>query len=513
MRKLGFIQIAMLILATASLVSCSQDEISDSNRLPEGAYPLEIASVSMGVEGNEQPWGTDVPKTRITEHTDRDRSVWAWDGTEKIGVRIGNGIQGTYVLTTKKNVIDAETPCYWATKDNGQSVTAWYPVSKTVDLADQSGGLAYVLKNSVQTVDFGNTPSLYFLHKLGKVRVYVGGTAYKGNTTAVKINNCATACNVNQGEPVSTGEKGAIMMHPTKVHGITCFEANLLPGTLNKENNTFSVAVDGNTTYTINLDADLTVEAGKIHIVTLNLHTNGTKVIDLSSGDYTINDNGTYFFSGSGNYGIKVTGGNPKIYLSNASINVSSGNGIDISDGTPTICVQGGCSITAENGAGIYIAQDKTVRVTSDSRNNVLTCKGGKGGSGIGGNNNTCGNIEISNVTVYAHGSSVNYFSAGIGGSGYNGCGTIAIDNANVFAYGSGDGINQATPGIGGGLDGNRKGIYSTITIRNNSQVSVERGLWLSDYIGSAGARDNPANSPNGIDADVDESSTIIKLN
>ena len=57
--------------------------------------------------------------------------------------------------------------------------------------------------------------------------------------------------------------------------------------------------------------------------------------------EYVINDDGTYNFSGSGSYGIKVTAGNPEIYLENAQISVSSGHAIDIQGGNPTIHVQG----------------------------------------------------------------------------------------------------------------------------------------------------------------------------
>lgn len=184
----------------------------------------------------------------------------------------------------------------------------------------------------------------------------------------------------------------------------------------------------------------------------------------------------------------------------------------------PTIHVKGNDNdVSSSDGAGIYVAGSSTVTITGNSRDDALTTRGGNGGSGIGGNHATCGNIEISNMTVHAHGSDENgdFLSAGIGGSGNNGCGTITIDNATISAYGASDGAagNMSSPGIGGGLRGNTKGTYSTITIKNNSQVSVQRGSNRSDYIGSGGSTTNPANSPNGIDATVDETSTITPLN
>ena len=51
---------AALLLATAA---CTKDELADGDRLPEGQYPLEIARITLGVEGGEaQPWGA--PATR-----------------------------------------------------------------------------------------------------------------------------------------------------------------------------------------------------------------------------------------------------------------------------------------------------------------------------------------------------------------------------------------------------------------------------------------------------------------
>ena len=266
------------------------------------------------------------------------------------------------------------------------------------------------------------------------------------------------------------------------------------------------------------LNTPVTTQAGALHTITWTVNNEGTTTIDLLNEDCIINDDGTYYFSGTGNHAIRVTGGKPNIYLEDAQISVLGGNAIDITGGDPTIHVKGNDNeVSSNNGAGIYVAGSSTVTITGNSRDDALTTRGGNGGSGIGGNHATCGNIEISNMTVHAHGSDENadFLSAGIGGSGNNGCGTITIDNATISAYGASDGAagNMSSPGIGGGLYGDDKGTYSTITIKNNSQVSVQRGSNRSDYIGSGGSTNNPANSPNGIDATVDETSTITPLN
>ena len=56
-----------LLLAAAALLlamaACTKDELADGNRLPEGQYPLEIARITLGVEGGESV-GHDAPVTR-----------------------------------------------------------------------------------------------------------------------------------------------------------------------------------------------------------------------------------------------------------------------------------------------------------------------------------------------------------------------------------------------------------------------------------------------------------------
>lgn len=488
------------------LAACTQDDVTDENVLPEGQYPLEIASVTMSVESSEQPWSANAPQTRVTESEDGNSSVWKKNDVFYVKFE-GYDEVGTYKIT-EAGTVEAVTPIYWHNTTQSGKVTAWYTspsaiTDGTVDLSDQSNGLTYVLQAEANATYGGSPISLNFTHQLSKVRVYLRGTAYEGNATSVTINNCATACPIDNGVPATS--TGSIAMHQTTVDKQSYWEANVLPGTLNKDN-AFTVTIGG-IGHTISLNNDLTADAAKLHTVTLKLHKYGTQEIDLSTQDYTISSDGMYFFTGQGTHSIKVTGGSPQIYLEGANISVSSGNGIDISSGNPTIHVQGNNNITATNGAGIYIAQNNTVTITSDSRENKLTTYGGNGGNGIGGytiNGSTSissGNITVRNVTIYAYGSDYNgaIYAPGIGGAGSADCSTITIDNAVVHAFGTGKDIIGAAA-IGGGINGNTKGSYSTITI-NNSTVNVRRGNKSSDYIGHSGSRDNPATATYGIDA------------
>ena len=177
---------AALLLATAA---CTKDELADGDRLPEGQYPLEIARITLGVEGGEaQPWGT--PQTRVSENGDGKSSTF--DAGDRFAVQIdGEGEVGTYTVRDDGSVeaidgegevgtytvrddgsVEAETPLYWSDRDEAHTVTAWYPATDgTLDLSDQqTNGLAYLLSGT-GTGDYQTPVTLNFTHALAKVRV------------------------------------------------------------------------------------------------------------------------------------------------------------------------------------------------------------------------------------------------------------------------------------------------------------------------------------------------------
>lgn len=490
--------------------ACTQDElVEQGNTLPDGEYPLQIGRVSITAEASEEPW------TRVTEKPDGSGSVF--QDEDRIGVRIAGseetGIYRIKVDDAGNVTITPDKPVYWKSTQPAE-VTAWYPAeASSVNLGFQllNNTMTYVL-HGTSTGNHQSPVTLKFTHQLAKVRVVAKGTVEVRN---ISIQHVPRICYIDEGkitglDNISTG---GIPMLRVEREGIgTCWEASVGPGIEIQKFNIDAMDCD--------LTSSVTTQAGALHTITITANNEGTQPIDLSTltAPYEIDDSGTYYATGTGQYGIRVTNGEPNIYLEDAQISVSSGNAIDIQGGNPTIHVKGNDNdVSSSDGAGICVAGSSTVTITGNSRDDALTTRGGNGGSGIGGNHATCGNIEISNMTAHAHGSDENgdFLSAGIGGSGNNGCGTITIDNATISAYGASDGAagNMSSPGIGGGLDGNNKGTYSTITIKNNSQVSVQRGSNRSDYIGSGGSTMNPANSPNGIDATVDETSTITPLN
>ena len=269
--KTRLFTLTALLLAMAA---CTKDELADGDRLPEGQYPLEIARITLGVEGGEaQPWGT--PATRVSEFADGTGSVFS--AGDRFAVQI-NGEEGIYIVQDN-NTVKAETPLYWS--DTGEhTVTAWYPATGgTLDLGDQSQSLAYLLGGS-GTGDYQTPVTLSFTHALAKVRVTPTDDAL-GEVQSLQLYTY-TQCTYEKGTVVQGSQEGWIEMKKCEYteNGatITCWEANVVPGyTITK--------LQANGTEERNLSAAITPEAGKFYNITLNKDKGYT---DDGQGNYTV---------------------------------------------------------------------------------------------------------------------------------------------------------------------------------------------------------------------------------
>lgn len=178
------------------------------------------------------------------------------------------------------------------------------------------------------------------------------------------------------------------------------------------------------------------------------------EVITDATGE--ISDEGDYVVRGSFGNSITITGGSPDIYLDNANIDLSRNyqiiNPISITNGaSPIIHVVGNNSITAcdytnVRMAGIYVDSQSSVTICGNGTDDVLTVTGGSDGAAIGGYSSdyttdyACGDIAISNVTVYAYAvyACVNKYPPAIGSTGDATCGSITITDAIVHAHSQG---------------------------------------------------------------------------
>ena len=287
---------AALLLATAA---CTKDELADGDRLPEGQYPLEIARITLGVEGGEaQPWGT--PQTRVSEIADGTGSVF--DAGDLFAVQIdGKDEVGTYTVQDD-NTAKAETPLYWS--DTGEhTVTAWYPAkSGTIDLGNQSQSLAYLLY-ATGTGDYQTPVTLTFAHQLAKVRVTPSDDALD-QVQSLQLYTY-TQCTYEKGEVVQGSQEGWIEMKPCEYteNGATinCWEANVVPGYEIKK-------LRANGTEERELSSGITPVAGKFYNITLDKDKGYT---DDGQGNYTLTSaeglKAVADIANNGNLGINIT--------------------------------------------------------------------------------------------------------------------------------------------------------------------------------------------------------------
>ena len=427
-----------VILAAAALLlamaACTKDELADGDRLPEGQYPLEIARITLDVEGGEaQPWGT--PQTRVSEIADGNSSKF--DADDKFAVQIdGKDEVGTYAVQDN-NTVKAEIPLYWSDRDEDHTVTAWYPATDgTLDLGDQSQSLAYLL-GATGTGDYQSPVTLSFTHRLAKVRVTPTDDAL-GEVQSLQL-YAHTQCTYEKGTVVQGSQEGWIEMkrceYTENGATITCWEANVVPGyTITK--------LQANGTEERNLSAAITPEAGKFYNITLNKDKGYT---DDGQGNYTVTSaeglKNIAKLVNDGNTGIDITlTGNITLTgdwtpigtsISNAYKGTFDGGGHTITGLTVT---------TSDQYAGLFgyigsggTVKDVTLEEVKIESNNDMSAVGGVAGRSYG-------TLENCSVSGSVSGSGTNSIAGGVvgyqtGGS-ITGCSSSATVNAGGVAGG-----------------------------------------------------------------------------
>lgn len=515
--------IPLLLLAAVLAVGCSQDDLFDP--AGEEQRPLVIKATGLSV--------TEAGITRATVDG-------SWDGDETVAVSVTDdeGTFGVFSYTAASDgMLTSSSPYFW--KAQPIEVMAWYPYSAefpttvTVD-ADQSTLEGFkgsdALEASRELTE--NDCELEFSHRVAKVTFKLKGesTALDGlsDVTVVGVTGVDGGGNsVTPYQPDAAVHTYQVLLAPqTLAAGKTAL-------TLTKDNFTYAWIPDKDYTLVENYSYtfELTIAANKPQITLTGCTISGWKpganyeenvafpegaiIINLATltEECVINDDETYNFSGSGSYGIKVTGGTPDIYLENAQISVSSGHAIDIQGGNPTIHVRGKdnqVTVSKGEGAGIYVAENHTVTITGNSTEDAISVTGSEGGAGIGGQWDTtgelrcsCGNINISNVTITAKGSmsGIGDCASGIGAAGGGTVGSISISNAIVYAEGGGtaeygqewDYFGAAA--IGGGFDGDNGGGQTEFDITiSNSTIHATKSCSYATYIGRQGEQYDPAN-------------------
>lgn len=488
MKKISII--SMAASAIISFSACSNEELVEG-MLPEGKYPLEIASVTMSVKNGEQPWMANAPQTRVTENADGMSSLW--EGGEVFAAKPdATNEVGTFKMNAD-GTTTVETQTYWSKPTD--NITAWYPAVSTIDLTDQSAGLAYMMKATALGVSYKTPVALNFTHQLAKVRVFLTGT-YNMQGCIVQVKGYTTGT-INNGAITGNNDGWITMKKCAYTDGTECYEANVIPGyTLSQ--GAFQVTPKNGTPTPLNLDAPISVsDGGKIHEITLMVNKNGTQEIDLTSSSdtgnqlqYNVGPNTSVILDGKGtllnnksviiNEGAHVALKNVKLQApktctyvievkGNATITLTGENEIigDATDVSCPIAVTGANATLTINGTvkdRLTLTTKSTYGVGLGAANKAnliinggtIIANGGNGGAAIGGSGRLeCGNIIINGGNITATGGENSAaIGAGVWEQGVadcvGKCGNITINGGKIYAKGNDNGYSAA--GIGAGF-------------------------------------------------------------
>ena len=209
MRHRLFIPAATALLL--GLAACTQDELADDNRLPEGEYPVFIRATGLSVEATPLA----APSTRATVDGD-------WQGVTSVALKTGDAVK-EYTVTASTDFKSAtlsreNDPHYWTSRDP-ITVSAWWPFDNAditqmpaVKVAEDQSKLADFQNSDFisaenRKVEFNN-PTLEFTHRTARVTIelkpgtgftsvagatvsLVSLSADNGNPTAIKTYNAS----------------------------------------------------------------------------------------------------------------------------------------------------------------------------------------------------------------------------------------------------------------------------------------------------------------------------------
>ena len=209
MRHRLFIPAATALLF--ALAACTQDELADDNRLPEGKYPVVIRTTGLSVEATPLA----APSTRATVDGN-------WQGVSSVALKLGDAVK-EYTVTASTDFKSAtlsreNAPHYWTSRDP-ITVSAWWPFNNAnitqmpaVKVAEDQSKLADFQNSDFisaenRKVEFNN-PTLEFNHRTARVAIelkpgkgftsvdgatvsLVSLSADNGNPTAIKTYNAS----------------------------------------------------------------------------------------------------------------------------------------------------------------------------------------------------------------------------------------------------------------------------------------------------------------------------------
>lgn len=276
MRHRLFIPAATALLI--ALTACTQDELADDNRLPEGEYPVVIRATGLSVEATPQA----APSTRATVDGD-------WQGVQTVALKMGDAVKEYTVTATDADgyrsatLSNAAAPFYWTSRDP-ITVSAWWPLDDT-DItqmpdvqvaADQSKLADFQNSDFISAIDQTVTydkPTLAFTHRTARVAVSLkAGTGIADVAGAtVSLANLSTL----YGNPATIDTYPAGDSH----------EALVLPQTVAAGKPFIRVELGG-VTFSFLPQSDITLEAGSRYRYIVSVNATGLTLEGSTIGDW-----------------------------------------------------------------------------------------------------------------------------------------------------------------------------------------------------------------------------------
>ena len=275
MRHRLFIPAATALLI--ALTACTQDELADDNRLPEGEYPVVIRATGLSVEATPQA----APSTRATVDGD-------WQGVQTVALKMGDAVK-EYTVTASTDFKSAtlsreDDPHYWTSRDP-ITVSAWWPLDDTditrmpaVKVAEDQSKLADFQNSDFisaenQTVKFDD-PTLEFTHRTARVAIELkpgtGFTSVAGATVSL------VSLSADNGNPT------AIQTYHASGNS---YEALTAPQTVAKGEPFIRVELGGGNFY-FRPQNDVVLEAGNRYKYTVKVNATGLTLEGCTIGGW-----------------------------------------------------------------------------------------------------------------------------------------------------------------------------------------------------------------------------------
>ena len=278
--KRATIHTSAAIALLLGLAACTQDELADDNRLPEGEYPVVIRATGLSVEATPQA----APSTRATVDGD-------WQGVNSVALKIGDAVKEYTVTATDADGYKSATlsrendPYYWTSRDP-ITVSAWWPFNNAditqmpaVKVAEDQSKLADFQKSDFisaenQTVKFDD-PTLEFTHRTARVSIELkpgtGFTSVAGATVSL------VSLSADNGNPTAIKTYNA--------SGNT-YEALTAPQTVVAGKPFVKVELGGGTFY-FRPQNNVVLEAGNRYTYTVKVNATGLTLEGCTIGSWT----------------------------------------------------------------------------------------------------------------------------------------------------------------------------------------------------------------------------------